>query len=714
MAYKEPNVKEKSITAGLGQEADNFIRELRASCARDGMDKSQWKEKLLIANNQRMGIKRYTNFPYPGAPDIPLPETDKIIKKSLPTLVLSHWNQKKLATVKVEYGVEETPEYKEKARKSEMGLNSVLRAPAMDLFRKLMLAADNSKHYGHCIFKTFECFKSRKVHKVIDLTEYPEAEELKSYRKSDLELFIADRFEFDLEDENDKATVADIIKQFRSGEEVIEFDVEEIRNYPMIEVIPPEKIDVPAYATDINSSPRVRFEYFLNRFQLERLMDSDIFLKKDLDEIPCWSGSHDVYEMDKQRNEGVTDNASGKDLWRIEEICCLYKENKKALAKRKVFTFFADVSDNERAMLQNIDFPYEYDGWFYDKHDDEIRDNRYFSSRGVPERMRAMQEMMERSLNNMIIRDEMLNTPIWEVLDTSEIMDSGVRMCPGAKVGVKQLGTEIKQLNEFSKPDTSSNMIITMLKAYTEEYLSVSDQLFRNATNSGGGKTLGEIQTGIQQNSGPLSLEVMNWNESLSKVYKKVFDICKERLGQSMYINGEEITREDFNFPAEVRANGDLEVANDQMLAQKSGFRMNILLNPALADIVNSEDRYNVVKDWLEKDGVRDPDLFCTDPKIIAQEEINKMQDQLRQMGQQAQQLQIASDAEVKKQTRLKSQQKDAESKTQASKEVRDELDTDNAQKFGEAIGDELFAAAGAGAGEQGSQEVNPTNQRML
>jgi hypothetical protein len=280
---------------------------------------------------------------------------------------------------------------------------------------------------------------------------------------------------------------------------------------------------------------------------------------------------------------------------------------------------------------------------------------------------------------------------MWEVLDTSEIMDAHVRMIPGAKLPVRQLGAEIKQLSDYPKPDPNSTEIMTILKAYTEEYLSVNDQLFRNATNTGGGKTLGEIDKGIQNNAGTLNLEVISWNESLSKVYNKIFLILADRMGESIYIDGVEITKDDFDFPAEVKSNGDLEVANEQLATQKAAMRLQIIMNPAFADIVNSEDRYNALKDWLEKDGVKDPDMFCTDPKKIAQEKIAQMQGQLQQMQGQAQGLAQEGEKATKDLKTSKDKKKVADTEAQVTRENSDNMEANTAMQVGKEVVGSLF-----------------------
>jgi hypothetical protein len=657
-------------------------------------DRQTWKQKMVIAVNQRLGVKRYTNFPYPGAPDIPLPETDKLIKKSIPNLVLSAWSPKKMCRVRVAQGVLDTPEYVEKAKKAELAMNMFLRSPEMDLFRKLMLAADNRKQYGHCIFKVSEQFQCNRLSKSLDLSEMGEmeAESLKSLDRGSKELYFSDRYGLDPEDKEDKLILNDIIKQLNSGADIIEWEQTEYKSLPMIDVVDPLCVTVPSYTKDIDHATRIREEFFLPEHTVLQLMQDEIFLKKDLKEIPFWtSGGDDIVDTTKARNEGVQDNTSRTDLYRMEMISCWYREDENSPYYRKLFTFFADAQDPELALAQDIDFPFDFSGWLYEKDDNETKDSRYLASRGTPEQIRAMQEIMERCLNNKIIRDEMSNTPMWEVLDTSEIMDAHVRMMPGAKLPVRQLGQEIKQLSDYPKPDPNSTEIMAVLKAYTEEYLAVSDQLFRNATNAGGAKTLGEINVGIQQNSGPLNLEVISWNESLSRVYYKIFRILGQRMGDSIYVNGVEITKEDFNFPAEVKSNGDLEVANEELATKKAAMRLQVIMNPGLADIVNSEDRYNALKDWLEKDGVKDPDLFCTDPKIIAQEQIAQMQGQLAQMQQQAQAVGKATEKATGELENAKFKKKQVDTQAQATFDNVNEMESEAAITAGKELMNGVF-----------------------
>jgi hypothetical protein len=672
-----PNVKDLANKGELTQRMKDFLVDLNKKIQKDDDDRMGWKQKMIVAINQRLGVKRWSDFPYPGAPDVPLPETDKLIKKQVPNLVLSAWSAKTMCSVKVAPGYAPNPEWDEKAKKTELAMNVILRSKRLGWFKKLVLAADYSKQHGHTLFRTREEFTTRSVHKVLNLEDYEESviAELRKMTNKGLEQFIADRFSFDVEDDDDLEVIRGIIKQFRSGKNVIEFDMEQIESWPNVDVPLPTKVIVPAYTKDIRKAQRITYEYFLSLNEIEDLMDQEIFRKKDLKAMSLTVNDDDIIEQQKTRNEGVTDNVSQAELFRIHETYTYYRENDTDKLQRWVFTRLADCTSPEGSLLADIEFPYEFEDWNWTKYDNEIKDERYLSSRGLPEQVRAYQEIMERSMNNMLIRDEMANTPMWEVLSTSDLLDDHIRFVPGMKLPVKALGGEIAPIASQAAPDMASASIMQLVKAHVEEYQSSNDYLFRNATNSGGGKTMGEINFGIQNNSAPLSLEVTSWNEALSNVYQQMFDILKERMGDSMYMDGVEITREDFNFPAEVKSNGELEMSNQNLATQKAFMRVQTILNPALADIVDSEDRFNAMKDWLEKDGVKDPDQFITDPKEIAQSQIAQLQQQLGQLKQQVAQMAKMAEEGQKENFKLKKEK----SKAQAENEADDEMEIEKA-----------------------------------
>lgn len=682
MAIKEPNIKDQSQDNKMSKRKKDFLIDLRADIRKDDDDRASWKNKMITASHQRLGVKRVKNTPYPNAPDIPLPETDKLIKKQIPPLVLASWAPKKLVRVRIEQGLQETEILKQKSERAEAAMNMILREK-IDWFSKLMLAVNYVKENGHCVFRLVEEYKNRIIHKVINLDEFKkeDLDAFKALTREEREMFIAMRFNLDLEDDDDKEVIADVLKQIDEGEKIIEFDVEKVRSMPNIEIPLVTKVWGPGYTTDISQAHRITYESFLTKNELEDKIDSEEFLTKDLDSLDLSGvskGETDMIESFKARNEGVVDSTSFTDLYRIQEICAWWKPKKSGRAERWVFTFLADVYDAEEALLKEIPFPFEFeeDGWHYEKHDNESKDPRYYASRGVPEQIRGPHEIMERTLNNMLIRDEMNNTPMWEVLNTSDLLDDHIKFFPGRKLPVQQIGTEIGQIGSPINVDLSSERILQLLKAYVEEYQGSTDQLFRNATNTGGGKTLGEVQEGIRATSGPINVEVISFNNTLTKVYRKFFDILRDRLEDDIFVNGVRVTREDFNFPADVRANGQLEVADKEMSTFKAQQRIMAVSQFTQGGIATLDDYYNAATDWLEKDGIKDPDEFLTDPKVIAQEKITQLQQQLQQLMAQVQQTQqqLVNDTKDLEKTRKTNVKSRIAKQAEAEEAVRNEL----------------------------------------
>ena len=74
------------------------------------------------------------------------------------------------------------------------------------------------------------------------------------------------------------------------------------------------------------------------------------------------------------------------------------------------------------------------------------------------------------------------------------------------------------------------------------------------------------------------ALEILNWNETLKKVYKKVWHLLRTRLGKPLVINGEVITKDDFNFDAEITPTGSAEALDKFTQLQKALQRVQMII----------------------------------------------------------------------------------------------------------------------------------------
>ena len=649
---KQPSVKEQSEKT-IPKKVLKFFREMRDDIRENDIGGiGGWKEKMRIARNMRQGIKRVTDFPYPGAPDIPLQESDKMIRKLKPRFVLAVTSGKRYMKVSPQEGIQNvTPELKQKGEKANLAMNWIFHRPQMDWVRKLTLAADRFLEKGHSIFKVTEKFNARMVNRVVALNEY-NAEELayvKELPKAEKVEFLANRYGLDPDNDIDKRTLDTIISEFAQGKEVIRFTTEEVTSLPNVSLPLPEKVFVPLGTIDIEHSTRITNEFFWTKEKLMDLALNNTLIKDKVFKIikregkNLQGGDDDMNEKIKSRLEGVEDVESTGSLYKIHETVTWYQPSAEKPYERWVFTYFAEIDDPEEAIIQYIPYPFETAGWNYVKHDNEIVDDRYYSSRGIPEQIRSVQEFMEKSLNNMLIRDEINNAPMFTVLNSSPLSSDNMRFIPGQKINVNQ-HEEIKELNKAAVPDLSSERIMQYLKAFGEEYIGITDQLFRNATNKGGGKTLGEVQMGVGEAQFSSNLDVKLFINTIRQVYEKVFSVFRERLTTPLVINGTTITREDFDFIPDIAVNGSLEMADKTLQAQRAQMRLERVVNALNLGIATKDDVFRGFEDFFEKDGVKEPLDFLTDPNEIAKQNITMLENQIAQLNQifQDQQSEIA------------------------------------------------------------------------
>lgn len=500
----------------------------------------------------------------------------------------------------------------------------------MDLLPKLTQFADNFMEKGFGIFKVIEEFKVERVYQMIDLDRFTE-QDLEAFRalsEDEQRLFLSDKFELDLEE--DEESIDDILKQFNAGETEIEYYVDQITSFPKLIVRDSERVLFPTYMEDICQSERVTDEFFLTERQLiERGINGAYDLakiKRNFKEAKSDKTSDSLVDAQKNTNEGITDYTE-TELYKLREAYSWRPTGPKGRYERWVITFMCDAGQAVEAAIGVR--RYLDDEWPFEMHKNEIKDSRPYSSRGIPEQIRALQQMMEKAINNMLTRDEINNNTIFTKLSKSKVQASQNQMINGQVLTVGA-HDEIQQLTgNTSKVDLSSNLIVDKLKAFAEEYLGSTDQLFRNATNEGGGKTLGEIERGLQLSAQLQSLDLMLFNNTMKRVYKKIWKILRTGLIKPFYVDGVRVTQAIFDFDPEITPTGSIDSLNTNTVVQRALARVNLIIQQVqLGLIANAEDLYNAMEDLLIKDGVKDVEKFITRPEQIQQERQQAAQQQ--------------------------------------------------------------------------------------
>lgn len=625
-----------------------IIAELINNVIQDDQDRQQYLIKLENAYNQRLMKVDSSNAPWPGAPNYSMPFTDKQIRKRKPQLVNSQINPQKMAVVQVEPGVQDQQGLlKAKAMKAEQALNLFLRNK-MNWIPNLILGVDYMLEKGRTYFKVLEKFESKVFNRTLRIKDFETifgeevVKAMKTLKEPEImELLVMNTgFGFNIENDEDVETMQQIIKDFKSGEEEISFQLEKVESTPSIQAIPPDNIIIPADSPrEVQEFSRITHEFLMSKQQLLNAVEVGQFDKKVVEDmIEGQENSEDdksVLETEKDIDEGIS-QAKLRGMYKIWETHFYWKAPKAKREEKYVVTVFANQNDGE--FLRFIREPNEDDVFPFVSVDNEIRDDRAFSSRGIPEMIRHIQEIIDDQENNRIRRDIINNTPFFTIRRQSGITSQSLQFIPGQGLVVDN-HDDIVNHSLTNSTDISSERIEATAKAYGEEYIGSIDFAFNAGGQPGvgrGAKTLGEIQIASSEAQKIASLDFVVFNEAISKLYGMVFMILRERMGDNIVLEGQIITKEDFNFPVEVRSNGSLEESDRTFNTQKALARMQIMAQQD-PNYVTLEDRFNSYIDYLQADGVKDLEKFATSPQQVLQDQTVQLQQQLAQGQQQLQ-----------------------------------------------------------------------------
>lgn len=643
-SFIEPKDKTESISKE-GSERYKFIQELSQKVRRDDDAREIWKNKQIVSANQRLGTRRRTNNPgtYSGHKEVPIPVTDKIIKKLKSLYVSVATFSKKQVVVSLEEGVEQPQSARTSAAKIEKAINGLIRKRSFKWTKTISLFVDYFLENGQAVFKIIEKFFSKTSEKTIDLRELDEEtlSLIKGGTKDDLRLFFSQREGLDPEDKDDKDSIEDIVDQIKSGEDVIRYTKHLVYSEPT--VIPERgiRVIVPRGTTELQRAPRVTHDMWMTIHELRKMAEQGVYDKLVIDSLNDDEGTSDDSLIANAQDlvEGISskDSDGSSELFNIRESQAIYD------GQIWVFTWIerkgntSDQRDNnpeikEVKTIQEIKLPYEHGFYTYVKHDNEIKSPRWYSSRGVPEQIRGLHYVMEKMMNARIIRDEYNNNPMYRISRSLGMSGDEIRFKPGQIIEAEQ--NEIEQINKAITTDVSSERIEQQAKAYIEEYQSIVDFSVKSAVNQGSARTATEVSAIRGAAQQQLNTDVAIFLETLSEVAHHIYLILQQSVSGPRVIGGVLLTPDDFQIKATVSWVGSLEASDHNIQMQKAMQRIQILTQMAMPlGLVTQEDAYNAFKDWLDKDpDVEDPDRYITMPQEIQSDQAEEQQQEIMMM----------------------------------------------------------------------------------
>lgn len=607
----------------------------------DDADRQVWKDKQVVAYNARLGLKRRTNRPYPGAAEVPIPITDKFITKLKSMFVSVATLMKKQVVVTLDDGEVSTPETKASAERIERALNNLVKKRDFGWAKKVTLFVDYFLENGHAVFKVIEKFHSKTTNRTIELEDNYSPEDiklLKSLKKDELRVILSQREEMDITDKDDLKEIDKAIAQLKAGKKTITFTKKEIYSEPT--VIPERglRIIVPSSGTETQRLPRITHDMWMGYQELKDRSDKKIYAKNSVDKLDPDGGTNDdgLTNTSWAISEGLSTLDTRSGLFNIRECQTWYE------GEKWVFTWVEKKGESNDShnndglddiiVLQELPLPYNHGMWTYVKHDYELKNTRWYSSRGVPEKIRGLHQTIEKMYNARLIRDELNNAPMWRVSKQLGLAGDEIRMRPG-QVIQGETG-EIEMLNKGITTDVSSERLEQQAKAYAEEYLSITDFSQRNAVNQGSARTATEIQAINQSSTRQVNMDISLFLDTLSEVANHMYLIVKQAVSRPTKIGGVLLTPEDFLVKVIVSWSGSLDATDSQMQMGKAIQRMEIVMKYGQpVGVVSPTNVFNMLSDFIDKD----PDVdvaskFITAPQHASMGQLSQQQEEIVRM----------------------------------------------------------------------------------
>jgi hypothetical protein len=637
-------IKPQELTETIskpGSERYEFIKDLAQKVRQDDMDRQVWKDKQVVAYNARLGLKRRTNRPYPGAAEVPIPITDKFITKLKSMFVSVATLMKKQIVVTLDDGEVVTPETKASAERIERALNNLVKKRDFGWAKKVTLFVDYFLENGHAVFKIIEKFFSRTINRTLNMGDNFSPEDLKmlkAMKRQDLILILAQREEMDPNDKEDLKQLNKAVDQFKSGKKILTFTKREIYSEPT--VIPERglRIIVPSSGTETQRLPRITHDMWMTYHELRAKADHGIYAKESVDMLDDDGGTTDdtLTNTSWAVSEGLSTLDVRGGLFNVRECQTWYEENDKW--EKWVFTWVeqaGETTDKDKEatrdiiILQELRLPYDHGMWTYVKHDYEVKNTRWYSSRGVPEKIRGLHQTIEKMYNARLIRDELNNAPMWRVSKQLGMAGDEIRMRPGQVISAEQ--GEIEMLNKGITTDVSSERLEQQAKAYAEEYLSITDFSNRSAVNQGSARTATEMQLINQSSTRQVNMDISLFLDTLSEVANHIYLLVKQSVDRPTKVGGVVLRPEDFLPRVIVSWSGSLDATDSQMQMQKAIMRMQTVMQYGQPiGIVTPDNVFNMLQDYIDAD----PDVdvaskYITAPQQVSMDQMSQQQEEI-------------------------------------------------------------------------------------
>jgi len=578
-----------------------------------------WAEAQDKYYRLRVRYKKNKNFPFPGCSNLRLPTIEMYIRKLKAALVAIYANVKPRCQI-----VPQTDVDLDKANRIERYMDWVMDVK-MGLLSKLIIVCDLMLEKGFSLFKVVWKMEDNTYVETLSLNDLSMEEAMWIYNVNTTDDMLAQalvkKLNVDMSEtvmEDNIQAIEKAVKEIRKAKDNIKVELkDEVYNAPYVIPVDPAHCFVPSDAgIEVQDLRWICHEYFEPYETLQMRARNGELEKDAVEDIDIQASIGVNYDRTvdgtKDLREGIDRKNNPSHLVKIWELYKYHDLDKDDIPEKCIFILAPEF----KLVLKKGRLPFDHQKFPFVRFSTEIIDDRWFSTRGIPEHLEDLSKEIDAQHNQKIDNQTIRNAPMF-AFRSGIVNPKLVRFIPGQGIpvpGMTPLNDAITILNNTNQSaEFSYEREEMILKGVIQEYIGIIDYSLQSMMNRRQPRTASEVNAQQQAAGQVQSLDTMLFTMSLTELFTQILELSQQYMPERVFAlvtgdNGVEplhLTRDEIQGKYHVVVRGNDMNSNPMLRAQKSLARVQMLLSPIPLQmgIVNPMNAYNVLKRYLQDDG---------------------------------------------------------------------------------------------------------------
>lgn len=485
--------------------------------------RSSWESELATVYEKRYGMRDPVDFPWPDAANVHLGLCDKQIRRLKAAFVRLVFGAVPIVTISAQ---DRTMAYR-----VEHFFDWMLRSK-MDIRVPLNMIADSMLAFGKGICKVTWNKEVRVVTDKFSVAEIFGIEDNREILRADPPLIharLAAAFDLNPMDPDDVETILGLVNDLREGAKALSVRHNiTIHDEPQLTSVHPINFYGPVGMREIENASFFAHRMHVPTNQLKARQKAGFY--KNVNAVI----EHAENTPDERRIEELTtqseyreDVAEGTydhgDTVEIYECYWLYDVNRDGVKERVVTTIHRPTGK----ILRFVEYPYAHGQWPFTIFDYEITDGRFYSSRGIVDLLRDIQDEINIQHSNKINSMTITTAPIGFYARASGLQPEDIDWTPGQMIPTNNPHQDVN-FPLIPAHDISYEREEQILKTWAEELSGLMDSGITRSTSAVQGRTATEVEAIQTENATVFSLDAENWQGNMRRVYEQIIGLWQQ------------------------------------------------------------------------------------------------------------------------------------------------------------------------------------------